>query len=386
MHYTAKYHELKAAFIPGQDISGFSEEGLSCKWTYFQSHNTNAISRERNARIHSRPDSIDDESINENRSFIYPVFLKDDDKQKQRSPIVLLHGLNERSWLKYLVWAVYLAHYTSRPVILFPIAFHMNRSPLIWGNPRAMAPVLDSRREKLGNTLLTTVANVALSERLSEDPLRFYTSGQQSAADIVQLLTQLKTGTHPLLKASGPVDFFAYSIGAFLAQILMIGNPASLLSDSRLFLFCGGAFFDQMNGVSKLIMDQPAFERLRRYYINELDDEIQQSPLLSQSLRSTELGQAFMSMLSNDNNKQFRDDAFLRLQNQIFTLALESDKVIPAYGVAQAMGFMKNTRITNFPFPCIHENPFPIFGDINESGLVDTAFEDVFSQAAGYLA
>jgi pimeloyl-ACP methyl ester carboxylesterase len=386
MHYTAKYHELKAAFIPGLDISGFSEEGISCKWTYFQSQNTNPISRERNARMNINPGTIDDESINENRSFIYPVFLKEDDKQKQRNPIVLLHGLNERSWQKYLVWALYLAQYTSRPVILFPIAFHMNRSPLKWGSPRAMAPVLDSRREKLGNTLLTTVANVALSERLSEDPLRFYTSGQQSAADIIQLLTQLKSGTHPLLGSSGDVDFFAYSIGAFLAQILMIGNPGSLLSHSRLFLFCGGAFFDQMNGVSKLIMDQPAFERLRRFYINELDDEIQHSPLLSQSLRSTELGQAFMSMLSNDNNKQFRDDAFMRLKERIFTLALESDKVIPAYGVAQALGFMKNTRITNFPFPCIHENPFPIYGDLNESSLVDTAFENVFSLAAEHLA
>ena len=47
-----------------------------------------------------------DTLIPENRSFSYPVFTPGNTKSDK--VILLLHGLNERSWVKYLVWA-YLA-------------------------------------------------------------------------------------------------------------------------------------------------------------------------------------------------------------------------------------------------------------------------------------
>ncbi|MBK7172780.1 MAG: hypothetical protein IPH84_06025 [Bacteroidales bacterium] len=384
MNYTAKYQELKSIYSTDLD---FSDDDISCKWVRFNSISVDTLSNERKDRIKQAAYSwtLPDEAIRENRSFTYPIFQRKTNSDHSDNPIILLHGLNERSWLKYLVWAFYLAEKTSRPVILFPIAFHMNRSPIPWGSPRAMAPLLESRRERMGTENLSTVANVALSERLSEDPLRFYTSGQQSASDIVQLATQLTNGLHPILPKSRTIDFFAYSIGAFLAQIIMIGNPSLLFSQSRFFLFCGGAFFDQMNGISKLIMDKPAFDRLRKFYINELGDEMLRSPMLHQSLYKTELGQAFQAMLKSDNYSLYRNDSLQRLKDQVYTLALEEDSVIPAYGVKASMGFLKNTHLASFPFAFTHENPFPVYSDPLESAKVNIAFEDVMSKAVSFL-
>ena len=71
------------------------------------------------------------------------------------------------------------------------------------------------------------------------------------------------------ISPNAQVDFFAYSIGAFLSQILFIANPNGIVSNSRLFMFCGGAFFSEMNGVSKMIMDETAFEKISNYYNDE---------------------------------------------------------------------------------------------------------------------
>src|SRR5690606_22548582 len=68
-----------------------------------------------------------DENISENLSFRYPL-LKKTTGEKAAACIFLFHGLNERSWEKYLPWALNLASQTGRAVILFPLAFHMNRA------------------------------------------------------------------------------------------------------------------------------------------------------------------------------------------------------------------------------------------------------------------
>jgi hypothetical protein len=53
--------------------------------------------------------------------------------------------LYERSWLKYLAWALNLAELTGSYVILFPISFHINRSPATWKDPRTMIHLLKDR-------------------------------------------------------------------------------------------------------------------------------------------------------------------------------------------------------------------------------------------------
>ena len=385
MDYTQQHQHLKLFLNPGYDKTEFPGSGISCNWVNFKSENISVLAEERDHNFHRLTDlnAIPDEAIRENLSFSYPVF-KSSNPAKNKQAIILLHGLNERSWSKYLVWAYFLTLHTGRPVILFPIAFHMNRSPEAWGNPRVMSSILTARKQRLGEVPMSSFANVALSERLCEDPLRFFTSGQQSAADLVQLTKQLSNGGHPLFEKGTTVDMFAYSIGAFLAQILLLGNPGGLYSDSRLFLFCGGAFFDQMDGVSKLIMDQQAFDKLRHFYINELDQEMNRSELLKNSMNKTEMGQSFLAMLSVNNLKAFREDVFQKLKNRIQAVTLLKDKVIPATGILQAMNRFVNVEVMDFPYMYSHENPFPLMSG-TDSILVDNSFNKIFSKAAAFL-
>ncbi len=385
MAYTQKYQELKSLFQQGADKTDFHGSDISCFWADFDSQNISVLAGERDQKIHTHSvlNHLPDESISENYRFRYPVF-KPADTRKQSQAILLLHGLNERNWNKYLVWAHYLAVKTGRPVILFPIAFHMNRSPEAWSNPRVMSPVLLERRKRLGADPMSTFANVALSERLCEDPLRFFTSGQQSAADIVQLAGQLNRGEHPLFEKGTTIDIFAYSIGAFLSQILFLGNPSGLFTNARLFLFCGGAFFEEMDGVSRLIMDQQAFGRLRHYYINELGAEMDHSALLSASMNQTETGRSFLAMLAAGTLKSFRESVFEKLHKQVHAVALLKDRVIPAGGIVNALNRFIQVDVLDFPYDYSHENPFPILS-AEKATLVDRGFENVFSKAAAFL-
>ncbi|NBB90561.1 MAG: hypothetical protein GVY23_05055, partial [Spirochaetes bacterium] len=113
-----------------------------------------------------------DRDVPENLRFRYPVFVPRRAQSSAagegaRAPsggaIILLHGLNEKSWLKYLPWALELAEKTGRPVILFPIAFHMNRAPGAWSNPREMIGVSRERRKLFPGVAASSFVNAALS-------------------------------------------------------------------------------------------------------------------------------------------------------------------------------------------------------------------------------
>ena len=385
MDYTSKYHQLNSLLVSDAVTTDFPGSDISCYWVKFRSENISMLAEERDQHFHGINEiiKVPDEDIPENKSFSYPVFKSAGSAKNQRA-IILLHGLNERNWNKYLVWAYYLVSKTGRPVILFPIAFHMNRSPELWSNPRLMSSFLAFRNQRTGKVPMSTFANVALSERLYEDPLRFFTSGQQSVADLVQLAKQLYNGEHPLFEKDTVLDVFAYSIGAFLAQILFMANPGGWYSASKLFLFCGGAFFDDMNGVSKLIMDQQAFNRLRQFYIQELTAETERSPILFDSINKTEMGMAFSAMLSEGNLKPFRENAFQKMNKQMRVVALLKDKVIPAEGIRKALNRFIDVDVLDFPYSYSHENPFPLI-DGEESKLVNESFEKVFSKAAAFL-
>jgi pimeloyl-ACP methyl ester carboxylesterase len=385
MKFSQKYYELKSQFNPLAVRTDFSGSGISCHAFRFNSAYDRDILHE---GLKTAGDNalfaVPDEQIPENQSFTYYVFTPGTGTRYCKA-ILLLHGLNERSWVKYLAWAYDLAERTGHPVILFPIAFHMNRSPEAWGNPRIMQPLLALRKQKFGNDPVSTFANVALSERLTEEPLRFYTSGQQSAADLVSLCSQIVRGEHPLFEMAAKVNVFAYSIGAFLAQILFLANPEELFSSSKLFLFCGGDFFNEMNGVSRLIMDNQAFERLMHFYIHDLTCSRAGSEPLAEAMKKTSLGQAFLAMLAPAMMQSFRESRYRQISDKIQAVSLTNDQVIPACHIAHVLGRGADIEILDFPFGYTHETPFPL----NNSQLfpqVDEGFEKVFSKAARFLS
>lgn len=377
MEYTRKYNEFKNIFnpnlkeiiIPGSDIriinaGFFSDTGND---TFL---NKNDI------------------SIPENASFSYPIFVPPD--ASSRKVILLLHGLNERSWVKYLVWAYSLAQNTESYVILFPISFHINRSPELWKDPRAMFHNLSERKKNYADVSMSSIANIALSSRLTEDPMRFLNSGYQTVEDIVKLMSLIRDGGHDVIPGGSKVNIFAYSIGAFLAQIILMGNPESLFDDTKLFMLCGGSVFSNMHGTSKLIMDSMAYNKVFNFYLEDFENEIKVKSQFFDFISSSRIGMAFRSMIDLGRFRKFRETRLASLKEQIRSIALVKDEVIPAKGIVNTLNYKSSTsdervQVTDFPFPYTHENPFPLFGSAL-SNSVDNAFDRIFSSAALFLA
>ncbi|MDR1646079.1 MAG: DUF6051 family protein [Tannerellaceae bacterium] len=327
--------------------------------------------------------SVSDDDIEENKRFTYTVFVRQGVVQTNKA-ILLLHGLNERNWEKYLPWAEELALQTERAVILFPIAFHMNRTPGSWYNPRTLLPYVNSRKEKFTGLENSTFANLALSSRLSDNPVRFYISGKESIFNLWQLIREIKNGQHPLFAPNTSINIFAYSIGAFLAQVLLLSNPEKLTSDSRLFMFCGGTLFSRMNGNSRDIVDWEAFHKLKDYFLNDFLHK----GLSILKRKEDFIEKAFKAMLSFSTYRRYRETFFQENQHRITAITLKKDTVVPTFGVREALGEKCAGRILeelDFPYEYSHQVPFPVHNRV-AAEIVQQSFSGLFSRAAAFLA
>lgn len=374
--YTRDFLELKSLFVP---VSG----EISIPGSAIKIINERFISEIDTKEFLKR----DDFTISENLNFTYPVFVPEN--LESRKVILFLHGLNERSWIKYLVWAYWLCMITGSYVVLFPISFHINRSPSSWIDPRMLQQPLKERNSICCENEMSTFANFALSNRLTEEPMRFFNSGYQTAFDIVKLMHQIKNGSHGLIPRGSQVNMFAYSIGAFLAQILMMGNPDNLFSGIRLFMFCGGSVFSNMKGTSRFIMDSMAYNRIYGYYLNDFEKEIEHKSPFSLFLRSTQIGMAFRSMIDHSRFRSFRENILFRLKDQIRSVSLKKDKVIPAEGIIKTMENSSGKNkipvdVWDFQYQYSHENPFPVLID-KQGEEVDRCFERMISMAGAFL-
>jgi len=327
-------------------------------------------------------------SFEGNYNFTYPVFVPEG-KEKTDGAIIMLHGLNERNWQKYLYWAQYLSENTGKAVILFPMAFHVNRSPGLWSDPRAMQEVAQHRIHQALQNEVTTPINAALSTRLDSHPEWFCTSGLQSCYDLISLTQMIRSGRHPLFSTGASVDFFAYSVGAFLLEVLLIANPDELFSESKSFLFLGGSSFEQMQGTSRYIMDAKAFDRLEEAFIRQDPQAIKQKINIEHLNTFNILWSAFMAMLRLDRSQALRERSFHRLRNQISAVGLSRDQIIPAKSIMQTLWGANNRNkipmtVLDFPYPYSHENPFPIGNPVIRP-QVNQAFQEVFSGAVKFL-
>ncbi|MDD2611767.1 MAG: DUF6051 family protein [Bacteroidales bacterium] len=378
-NFVQRQKELLQLFCLGKEVA-IQESSLEIRFFHFESgyHFMKEV---------EGPNFMDDDnSIVENRSFSYPVFV-DKRCKKATDVIILLHGLNERNWNKYLCWAEYLATQTKKPVILFPIAYHINRSPFKWSDPRSMSLLVKKRQQSVGEIHSLCFANVALSERLSEDPTRFYNSGRQTVEDLTDLVRQIKQGKHPLFARDASVDFFAYSIGAFLSEITLMSNPEGLFGQSKLFVFCGGSIFKEMFGESRCIMDKPAYERLLQFYCKdwlskEHRDHYEELEKTDQTLK------AFNAMIVPEVDREKREGFFSNLGSRLSGILLKKDLVMPYEGVEACMGHDMTARhftLMDFPYDYTHEAPFPTNGRV-DSALLNASFNETFSKAALFLS
>ena len=317
-----------------------------------------------------------------NNNFRYQILLPEN---YSGGAIILLHGLNERSWNKYLQWGIRLASDSGRPVVFFPIAYHMNRSPHSWFDRHAMMPAVAARVSEKPAPRLSTFVNVALSTRMSLSPQRFFLSGYQTVNDLAALIDTIASGKHSLISNGGGIDIFAYSIGAMITQALML-SPGNLLpGNSRLMLFCGGSALNKMNGTSKYIMDSIAFDRLISFYINDLEEK-KRKPFdwFTKLIYGTPVGEAYFAMSSLPRLKRQYGEPFRGSAGKLKAVSFTSDQVIPSSAVSDTLRGA-DVEVWSPQYPCSHENPFPVLTN-GYAAMVDSTFERLFNTAAAFFS
>lgn len=355
--------------------------------------------------------NTNDNEIRENIDFEYKVLLPDNkltqekpeshsstqsatqpatQSEKYASAIILFHGLNERYWDKYIPWAQYLCTHTQMPVVLFPISMHINRSPQSWSNPRTMQKLVslekerEDKEDKEGKTSSNqnlTFVNYALSTRIKANPYRFYLAGRETVLNVCQLMEEIREGRSPIFSKECIVNIFSYSIGSLLSQVLLMSNPYGYFSESKLFMFCGGALFGEMNGNSRMIMDKASFEILNHYYRNQFIFEY-----IPSKADVDNIDNAFLAHIDKEFRQKERYEFYKKAYKRISAISLKKDIVIPTSGIKNAMGsiWKKCLKELDFPFKYSHEAPFPTL-EKGASTELDYWFHQVFSHAAQFL-
>jgi hypothetical protein len=332
---------------------------------------------------------VPDEEIEENRNFRYHVFSPKNSSKADKVTI-LLHGFNERSWTKYLPWAAELVALTQRTVILFPIAFHMNRSPAQWTDPRDMRAVSQLRKKLHPNIIGSTLSNAAISVRLSVNPLRFFFSGLESIFDVNLLVKRIKDGNHPNIQKGAQINFFTYSIGTLLGELVMMTDIGGYLNDANFVAFCGGPTFNRLCPVSKFILDSEASLQVYSYLVEHLESHIKKDPALASYLKNNEspLGRNIKTMLNYHVDLQYREEKFRELAPRFLAVTLKNDTVVPPYEVVGTLkGIRRDIPITVYeedpPYPLRHEDPFPIA--TKKGDEIDATFHKLFKLMGEFL-
>jgi pimeloyl-ACP methyl ester carboxylesterase len=214
---------------------------------------------------------IADHLIEENLSFRYPLVRETQSAHtmvRHDRAIILLHGLNERSFSKYLPWAYQLWALTRSPVLLFPLTFHINRVLPAWA--KTQSEIYDRRSQQPGNEGAFRF-NAVMSDRLSARPERFFWGAIQSYLDLVDLARAIRSDRHPHFTPDARIDLFGFSAGGYLSLLLMLENPESLFSDSRGIVFASAVPTRDLNLFSPFILDLAAEVAMMRTYVKNID-------------------------------------------------------------------------------------------------------------------
>lgn len=329
-----------------------------------------------------------DAEIMENLHFKYHT-LSFKSEEKSKGIILMFHGFNEKIWAKYLPWAKYLLEKTGKTIVMFPIAFHMNRAPIAWSSTREMYKISQERKERHPNVICSSLSNVAISTRLHNKPQRFIWSGLQTYYDVVELFEEIKRGEHPTIASDTTIDVFAYSIGCLLAEILMMTNKNGYMDNSRFVAFCGGAVFNRLSPVSKFILDSEANVSLYSYLVEHLESHLKRDLVMARHLgEDYPEGINYRSMLDYKVLTKHREEIFRQMSDRVYAVSLEQDSVIPPYEIINTL---QGTRrdipikvdILDYAYKYKHEDPFPAISNIAEE--VDQAFHLTFEPIAEFL-
>jgi pimeloyl-ACP methyl ester carboxylesterase len=310
----------------------------------------------------------EDRSEVDNVSFVCPLVLP-----RRPGPfrqiIIILHGLNESEYRKYFPWACTLAS-ADIPVLLFPLAFLVNRRPRRWRDDAAAQDRLRSRQTLSGNEVATRY-NVVLSERLQEHPERLFLGGQQSYFDLLDVIERLRQGVftidnrdaemlipqRPFAEAT-QVDLLGFSIGGYLTLGLLLEEQQNtVLLDSRGIIFAAAAPWTHAdatvnaNPFSPFILDRLATKRLQAFYRSVEAD----------ALLDNAQGRWCRAMFRAE--RDVLEAPLARIRGRLLTIGNTADTVIPTAGMVATFGDLD----------CLlhlgaHEYPFSV-ADVWQAGV-----------------
>lgn len=328
-----------------------------------------------------------DAEILENIKFRYHMIMPKKET-KAKGIILMFHGFNEKTWYKYLPWAKHIVDKTGKSIVMFPIAFHMNRAPAVWSSTREMYRVSEQRKMRHPDVICSSLSNVAISTRLHNKPQRFIWSGLQTYYDVIDFVENFKEGLHPAIEKDASIDFFSYSIGTFLGEILMMSNKDGHFSNSKYATFCGGAVFNRLSPVSKFILDSEANVSLYSYVVEHLDSHMKRDEVLRHYMHTHPEGNNFRSMLNYRVLTECREEVFRKMSHQFYAITLAKDEVVPAYEVINTLQGSRrdipiNIEILDYPYKYIHEDPFPALPKIADE--VDEQFRFTFDKISAFL-
>ncbi len=304
-------------------------------------------------RIDDAPADCD---IAENLDFRYPLLrARGAGKDRARHLVVLLHGLNERSFTKYVPWAYQLWRATGAAVALYPLSFHVNRVLPRWG--REIEGHL-SRRRALPRNEDAHPFNCVISDRLDAYPERLFWGGLQSYGDVLDLVREVREGRHPHVHPEARIDLLGYSIGGYLALGLLLLDEGGLLGDSRAVIFESGAALRATNMSSRFIIDHACEVSLMKLYVRFTGRLA--NPRLGHWLREHELGRWFRALCGDEPERGRLETRLRDLAPRLLAISNSADEVIPAPAMLNTLqGLHRDTgvRVEELPLG-VHEHPF----------------------------
>lgn len=383
MEYYELYEVLKSHFDSGKSVVEIEALNLTIESVSFESkvsdllHGSNNLDcrkhhqqleiNENSYLVYHQPSvDIKDADIECNKNFEYHI-LKRADIETAKGCIIFFHGLNEKKWDKYLPWAYELAQKTHKAVILFPIAFHMDRAEAMWSDRHHMMEIVKFRKGKYPENTHLSYVNAAISSRLEAHPQRIFWSGLQTYSDIIEVVKEIREDKIKSISSGTRLDLFGYSIGSFLSMIIKMADPHGYFTQSKVFCFCGGMTIDRMFPISKYIMDSQATIKMQSVFTELLSSDFKFDKRLKHyqddDLHPQESW--FKKMLRYNYFQHEREKRIKEIESQIKAYVLEKDAVAPPMEALNTLqGGYRNINveieIRDFPYDYSHMVPFPL--------------------------
>jgi hypothetical protein len=299
-----------------------------------------------------------DYAVKENTAFRYPLVREHaapSVRRRSSRAIVILHGLNERSFTKYIPWAYHLWNRLQVPVILFPLSFHINRVNPAWMFGQNQNFI--ERKQIEGNDDVHRF-NAVMSDRLGSHPERFFWGAIQSYWDLVDLAREIRSGRHPHFEAGTHLDLFGFSAGGYVALALMLENSENLFALSRAVLFATCVAVRDASLSSPFIIDQAAETALMNLFVKHMNKL--PNPRLEHWLNQHAEGNWFRGFCGLRPDRARLEARLREIAPRILGIINSADNVMPAGAMYNALqGIRRDTGVRMVEMELgMHENPF----------------------------